>query len=108
MILSFFVFIISYAIIVIADLVINPLMPDVDVCTEAVVISICILKTNQLTGNVYNDSEVTIKVKEDIRSYYAKYVFLLGNINSVTVSQVLLGPFTELNHTFSYPFIYFS
>ena len=29
-------------------------------------------KTNQLTGNVYNDSEVTIKVKEDIRSYYAK------------------------------------
>ena len=32
-------------------------------------------KTNQLTGNVYNDSEVTIKVKEDIRSRYAKYVF---------------------------------
>ena len=108
MILSFFVFIISYAIIVIADLVINPLMPDVDVCTEAVVISICILKTNQLTGNVYNDSEVTIKVKEDIRSYYAKYVFLLGNINSVIVSQVLLGLSTDLNHAFSCPFVYFS
>ena len=37
-------------------------------------------KTNQLTGNVYNDSEETIKVKEDIRSCYAKYVFLLGKI----------------------------
>ena len=28
-------------------------------------------KTNQLTGNVYNDSEVTVKVNEDI--CYAKY-----------------------------------
>ena len=25
-----------------------------------------------------NDSEVTIKVKEDLRSRYAKYVFFLG------------------------------
>ena len=65
-------------------------------------------KTNHLTGNVYNDSEATIKVKEDKRSYYAKYVFLLGKINSVIVSLVLLGLFTDLNHTFSCPFIYFS
>ena len=65
-------------------------------------------KTNQLTGNVYNDSEVTIKVKEDIRSRYAKYVSLLGKINSVIVSLVLLGLFTDLNRTFSCPFIYFS
>ena len=65
-------------------------------------------KTNQLTGNVYNDSEVTIKVKEDIRSYYAKYVLLLGKINSgVIVSLVHLGLFTDLNHTFSCPFIYY-
>ena len=58
-------------------------------------------KTNQLTGNVYNDSEVTIKVKEDIRSCYAKYVFLLGKINNVIVSLVLLGLFTnriEMTH----------
>ena len=63
-------------------------------------------KTNQLTGNVYNDSEVTIKVKEDIRSCYAKYVFLLGKINNViVVSLVLLGLFTDRNDAFSYPFI---
>ena len=42
LILSFFVFIIIYAIIDIAYLVINLLMPYVDVQTEAVVISICI------------------------------------------------------------------
>ena len=65
-------------------------------------------KTNQLTGNVYNDSEVTIKVKEDIRSCYAKYVFLLGKINSVIVSLVLLGLFTDRIDPFSYLFIYFS
>ena len=65
-------------------------------------------KTNQLTRNVYNDSEVTIKVKEDIRSCYAKYVFLLGKINNVIVSLVLLGLFTDRNDAFSYPFIYFS
>ena len=65
-------------------------------------------KTNQLTGNVYNDSEVTIKVKEDIRSRYAKYVVLLGKINSVIVSLFLLGLFTDRNDAFSYPFIYFS
>ena len=51
-------------------------------------------KTNQLTRNVYDDSEVTIKVKEDIRSCYAKYVSgLLGKINNVIVSQVPFGPF---------------
>ena len=65
-------------------------------------------KTNQLTRNVYNDSEVTIKVKEDIRSCYAKYVFLLGKINSVIVSLVLLALFTDRNDAFYYPFIYFS
>jgi len=65
-------------------------------------------KTNQLTGNVYNDSEVTIKVKEDIRSCYTKYVFLLGKINNVIASLVLLGLFTDRNDVFSYPFIYFS
>ena len=42
LILSFFVFIIIYAIIVIAYLVLNLLIPDVDVYTEAVVISACI------------------------------------------------------------------
>ena len=104
LILSFFVFIIIYAIIVIAYLVINLLMPYVNVYTEAVVM----YKTNQLTGNVYNDSEVTIKVKEDIRSCYAKYVFLLGKINSVIVSLVLLALFTDRNDAFYYPFIYFS
>ena len=77
-------------------------MPYVDVYTEAVVIS------NQLTGNVYNGSEVTIKVKEGIRSCYAKYVFLLGKINNVIVSLVLLGLFTDRNDQFSYPFRYFS
>ena len=65
-------------------------------------------KTNQLTGNVYNDCEVTIKVKEDVRSCYAKYVFLLGKINNVIVSLVLLGLFTDRIDPFSYRFIYFS
>ena len=41
------------------------------------------IETNQLTGNVYNDSEVTMKVKEEIRARYPKYVFLLGKTNSV-------------------------
>ena len=63
-------------------------------------------KTNQLTGNVYNDSEVTIKLKEDIRSCYAKYIFLLGKIdNVIVVSLVLLGLFTDRNDVFSYAFI---
>ena len=61
-------------------------------------------KTNQLTGNVYNDSEATIKVNEDKRCYYAKYVFLLGKINNVIVSLVLLGLFTDRNDAFSYPY----
>ena len=60
-------------------------------------------KKNQLTENVFNDSEVTIKVKEDIRSCCAKYVFLLGKINNVIVSLILLGLFTDhfptLSHT---------
>ena len=63
-------------------------------------------KTNQLTGNVYNDSEVRIKVKEDIRSCNAKYVFLLGKINKVIVSLVLLGLLLTKMTPFA-PFIYF-
>ena len=63
-------------------------------------------KTNQLTGNVYNDSEVTIKVKEDTRFCYAKNVFLLGKINNVIVSLRPFGPslLTEMMHfhTLSY------
>ena len=47
-------------------------------------------------------------MKEDIRSHYAKYVFLLGKINSVMVSLVLLGLFTDRNGAFPYPFIYLS
>ena len=55
-----------------------------------------------------HDSEVTIKVKGDIRSCYAKYVFQLEKINNVIVSLVLLGLFTDRNEAFSNPFIYFS
>ena len=44
--IDFFVFIITYAIIAIAYLVINLVMPYVDVYTEAVVISICIKQIN--------------------------------------------------------------
>ena len=62
-------------------------------------------KTNQLIGNVYNNSEVTTKVKEDMRSCYAKYVFLLGKINNVILSLVLLGLFTDRNDAFSDPYI---
>ena len=65
-------------------------------------------KTNQFTGNVYNDSEVTIMVKEDIKSCYAKYVFLQGKISNVILSLVLWGLFNDRNDAFSYPFIYFS
>ena len=66
------------------------------------------IKKNQFTGNVYNDSEVTIKVKEDIRSRYAEYVFLQGRINSAIVNLVLVGLLTDRNDAFSYPFIYFT
>ena len=53
-----------------------------------------------MTGSVYNDSEVTINAKEDIRSCYTKYVFLLGKINNVIVSLVLLGLSTDRNDAF--------
>ena len=66
------------------------------------------IKKNQLTRNVYNDSDLTIKVKEVIRSRYAKYVFLQGRINNAIVNLVLLGLFTDQNDAFSYPFIYFT
>ena len=52
-----------------------------------------------------NDSEVTIKVKEDIRSCYTKYVFLLGKINNTILNLVLLGLFTDRNDAFSDPCI---
>ena len=38
-------------------------------------------------------SSYKVKVREDIRSCYAKYVFLLGKINNVIVSLLLLGLF---------------
>ena len=47
-------------------------------------------------------------MKEDIRSRYIKYVFLPGKINSVIVSLVLLGLFTDQNDVFPCHFIYFS
>ena len=80
-------------------------MPYVVDYAEAVVISICI-KTNQLIGKVYNHSEVTIKVKEDIRSCYVKYLFLIGKINNVIVSLVLLDLFTrtEMMHFPTLPY----
>ena len=94
---SFFIFIITYASIVIAFLVINHLMSYVDIYTEAVVIQFLkngmwSIRQNKSVDRkcLRNDSEVTIKVKEDIRSHYAKYVFLRGKINSVIVSLVLL------------------
>ena len=70
-------------------------MPCVDVYAEAVVISIHVftIKTNQLTGNVYNHSEVTIKAKEDTRSCYAKYVFLLGKNQQRDQEPSPFGPF---------------
>ena len=42
-------------------------------------------------------------MKEDITSRYGKYVFLPGKINSVIVSLVLLGLFTDRNDAFPYP-----
>ena len=34
-------------------------------------------KAFHLSGNVYNDSMVTMKVRDDIRSRYSKHVYLL-------------------------------
>ena len=65
-------------------------------------------KANQLSVNVYNDSEVTVKVKEDIRSCYAKYIFLLGKITQRDRELVLLGLFTDRNGAFSYTLSYTS
>ena len=50
-------------------------------------------KANQLSVNVYNDPEVTVKVKEDIRSCYAKYIFLLGKITQRDREPSPFGPF---------------
>ena len=84
-------------------------MSYVDIYTEAVVIQFLKIGMWSIRQNksvdrkcLRNDSEVTIKVKEDIRSRYAKYVFLRGKINSMIVSLVLLQ--TEMVHfpTLSY------
>ena len=57
-------------------------------------------KTNQLTGNVYSDSQETIKVI-DIRSRYEKYIFLIGKVNRVIVSLLSFWAFsTDRNDAF--------
>ena len=43
---------------------------------------------------------IKVNYEEDIRSRYAKYVFLQGKINSVIVSLVLLGLSTDRNDAF--------
>ena len=50
------------------------------------------------------DSEVTIKGNEDVRSRYAKYVFLLGKVNRVIVYSFWAFLRTEMAHfpTLSY------
>ena len=66
-------------------------------------------KTNQLTGHVYNDSEVKIKVKEDTRFFYAKNVFLARKDKQRDREPTSFWAFTtDRNDAFSYPFIYFS
>ena len=123
LILSFFIFIIIYASIVIAFLVINHRMSYVDVYTEAVVISMFeewhvmywtkpraiigpVLLILWLLTKQINWLELLtwrFRAVDFISSFtfivrYAKYVFLL----------VLLGLFTDRNCAFPYPFIYFS
>ena len=53
-----------------------------------------------MTANVYNDSEATIKVKEDIRSYYAKVCFLARKDKQCDCEPSPFGLFTDLNHAF--------
>ena len=60
-------------------------------------------KTNELTGNVYNDSEVTIKVKEDTRFCYAR-----KDKQRDREPTSFWAFTTDRNDAFSYPFIYFS
>ena len=80
-------------------------MPDVDVYTEAVVISIRIKQSidrkclQRFRGN--NKGERRYKI------LLCKVCFLARKDN-VIVSLVLLAFFTDLNHPFSCPFIYFS
>ena len=84
-------------------------MSYVDIYTEAVVIQFLkngmwSIRQNKSVDRkcLRNDSEVTIKVKEDIRSRYGKYAFLRGKINSVIVSLVLLKTEMAHFHTLSY------
>ena len=109
---SFFIFIITYASIVIAFLVINHLMSYVDIYTEAVVIQFLkngmwFIRQNKSIDRkcLRNDSEVTIKVKEDIRSRSGKVCFLPRKDKQRGREP---SPFTDRNGAFPYPFIYFS
>ena len=52
-----------------------------------------------------NDSEVTIKVKEDIRSRSGKVCFLARKDKQRDRES---SPFKDRNGAFPYPFIYFS
>ena len=69
---------------------------------------LCYFSVYRMACDVLDKANQKIKVKEDIRSRYAKYVFLPGKINSVIISLVLLGLFTDRNDSFPCPFIYFS
>ena len=87
-------------------------MSYVDIYTEAVVIQFLkngmwFIRQNKSIDRkcLRNDSEVTIKVKEDIRSRYAKYAFLRGKNKQRDRES---SPFKDRNGAFPYPFIYFS
>ena len=80
-------------------------MSYVDIYTEAVVIQFLkngmwFIRQNKSIDRkcLLNDSEVTIKVKEDRRSRYAKYVFLRGKINSV-ILKTEMAHFATLSYT---------
>ena len=103
-ILSFFVFIIIYPIIVIASLVINLLMPYVDVYTEAVVIAMCIKKTIDRKCSQRFRGERRYKI------LLCKVCFPARKDKQRDREPSPFEPFliTDRNDAFSYPFIYFS
>ena len=105
MILSFFVFIIIYAIIVIASLVINLLMPYVDVYTEAVVIAICIKKKT-----IDRKCLQRFRGERRYKILLCKVCFLARKDQQRDREPSPFEPFliTDRNDAFSYPFIYFS
>ena len=104
LILSFFVFIIIYPIIVIASLVINLLMPYVDVYTEAVVIAICIKKT------IDRKCLQRFRGERRYKILLCKVCFLARKDKQRDREPSPFEPFliTDRNDAFSYPFIYFS